>query len=97
MRKNGKVDMKDPLQLLIQGSERPWETAVEPFNGLLKVRDMKIDIALGSHPNQTNMLARVNEITDMFNPFFDENVWGKFIDVRIEMIKKLMETSKFNN
>lgn len=64
------------------------------LNGLLKVRDMKIDIALGSHPNQTNMLARVNEITDTFNPFFDETVWGKFIDGRIAMIKKIMETSK---
>lgn len=64
------------------------------LNGLLKVRDMKIDIALGSHPNQTNMLERVNEITDTFNPFFDEFVWGKFIDGRIAMIKELMETSK---
>lgn len=81
----------------IQKNGWPLSLRDDFLNDLLKVRDMKIDIALGSHPNQTNMLARVNEITDTFNPFFDENVWGKFIDRRIEMIKKLMETSKFNN
>lgn len=67
------------------------------LNGLLKVRDMKIDIALGSHPNQTNMLEKMDKITDIFNPFIDDTVWGKFIDGRIAMIKKLMETSKFKS
>ena len=43
------------------------------------------------------MLALVDKITDTFNPFYDETVWGKFIDGRIEMIKKIIETSKLSN
>lgn len=64
------------------------------LKGLLKIRDMKVDIALGSHPNQTNMLEKIKEISDEFNPFIDDTVWKKFIDERIAMVKKLMETSK---
>ncbi|OOM80846.1 metallo-beta-lactamase [Clostridium sp. BL-8] len=81
----------------IQSNDWPISMREDFLNGLLKVRDMKIDITLGSHPNQTNMLAQIDKITDTFNPFYDETVWGKFIDRRIEMIKKIIETSKLNN
>ncbi|WP_315073724.1 metallo-beta-lactamase [uncultured Clostridium sp.] len=81
----------------IQSNGWPISMRDDFLNGLLKVRNMKIDIALGSHPNQTNMLDKVTKITDTVNPFYDEAVWGKFIDRRIEMIKKIIETSKLSS
>lgn len=65
------------------------------LKGLLKIRDMKIDIALGSHPNQTDMLVKVSKISDTFNPFIDDTLWKKLIDDRISKVKKLIETSKY--
>lgn len=55
---------------------------------------MKVDIALESHPNQMNMLEKFSQISDTFNPFIDDTVWKKFIDERIAMVKRLMETCK---
>lgn len=81
----------------IQESGWPISMREDFLNGLLKLRDMKIDIALGSHPNQTNMLAKIDKITDIFNPFYDDTVWIKLINGRIGMIKKIIETSKISN
>ncbi|MDS0525396.1 MBL fold metallo-hydrolase [Clostridium sp. SHJSY1] len=78
----------------IKKSGWPVSIREEFLNSLLKVRNMKIDIVLGSHPSQVNMLEKIEEITDTFNPYLDESLWAKFIDRRIEMIKKIMETSK---
>ena len=72
--------------------ESGWPVSIrEDFlNSLLKLREMDIDIALGSHPNQVHMLEKVGQITATFNPFIDKTVWKKLMDERIEMIKKLM-------
>jgi metallo-beta-lactamase class B len=63
------------------------------LKGLQKLRDMEIDIAIGSHPNQTNMIEKVNQITDTFNPFVDNTIWRKFIDERILVVKRMMKLS----
>ena len=57
---------------------------------MLRVRDLKIDITLGSHPAQVKMLEKVSQITDSYNPFLDPAVWPAMIDGRIAMVKELM-------
>jgi metallo-beta-lactamase class B len=63
------------------------------LKGLLKLREMKVDITLGSHPSHVRMLEKVDQISDTFNPFADDTVWCKLMDERINMVKKLMKKS----
>ncbi|MCA2012182.1 MBL fold metallo-hydrolase [Cereibacter sphaeroides] len=56
---------------------------------LRKLRDEKVDIALGSHPIHVRMLDRVPRITETENPFIDRAVWPAFIDQMIENGERL--------
>lgn len=56
-----------------------------------RVRQIPVEITLGSHPAQVGMLEKVAQITPDFNPFLDQNVWGKLIDGRVAQIRKIME------
>ncbi len=67
---------------------RPMREAY--LESMKKVRDYPVDITLGSHPNQVNMLEKVDQITDDFNPFLDPSVWGDLIDKRVAVVKELM-------
>lgn len=57
-------------------------------NGLKALRDEKIDIALGSHPNQTRMLEKKRSTTD-FKPFVDAQAWPRLMEERIAMFKDM--------
>lgn len=60
---------------------------------LLRVRDMKVDIALTFHPSQTNMLSKVGKISDTANPFIDPGAWAKLMDEQIPAVKNLIQQS----
>jgi metallo-beta-lactamase class B len=78
--------------------ESGWSVSIrEDFlNDLLKLRDRKIDITLGSHPNQVHMLERVNKISKTYNPFLDKTVWPKLMDERVLAVRELMANSKIS-
>lgn len=61
------------------------------LSAMLRVRQMPVDITLGSHPGQVGMIEKIDQIRDDFNPFLDREVWGKLIDGRIAQVRKLME------
>jgi metallo-beta-lactamase class B len=58
--------------------------------GLLRVRDLPVDITLGSHPGQTGMFELAERIGPDHNPFIDPTVWPRLIDQRIRMVRALM-------
>jgi hypothetical protein len=62
--------------------------------GLLKLRAMEVDIVLGSHPDQTRMLEKVEQISGSFNSFVDDSAWKKLMDARIEMVMRLIEGTR---
>jgi metallo-beta-lactamase class B len=78
----------------LEKSQLPISLRNDFLEGLLKLRDMKIDIALGSHPGQTYMLEKIGQISDTFNPFIDDTVWKKLMDERILTIKEIMENTR---
>jgi metallo-beta-lactamase class B len=61
------------------------------LRNLLKMRDLKIDITISSHPGQTNMLDKVKCISDSYNPFIDDTVWKKLMEEKIIAVQKLIE------
>ncbi|MFA6507630.1 MAG: MBL fold metallo-hydrolase [Treponemataceae bacterium] len=66
----------------------PREMRTLYIKGLESLRGEKIDIALGSHPNQTRMLEKKRSITD-FKPFVDEREWPRLMDERLGMIREM--------
>lgn len=60
---------------------------------MLRVRQLPVDVTLGSHPGQVGMLPKVANIRPGNNPFLDPSVWGTLIDGRIAQVRKLMETA----
>ncbi len=71
----------------------PVSTRGDYLDSMNKVRNRKVDITLGSHPGQTDMLEKVDQISEDSNPFLDPSVWPALIDKRIGMIKEIMEKS----
>lgn len=59
------------------------------LNSMLKVRELQVDITLGSHPGQVGMLEKATRITPSYNPFLDKTVWPELINRRIAMAREL--------
>ena len=72
----------------------PLSSRHDYLNSLMKVRDFYVDITLGSHPGQVDMLDKVDKITDRFNPFLDSAVWQDLIDKRIAMISEILDNTE---
>lgn len=75
--------------------ESGWSVSLRNdfLDGLLKLREMKIDITLASHPDQTCLFEKMKHITNDFNPFVDPAEWKKLVDSRIVMIKEMIRNS----
>jgi metallo-beta-lactamase class B len=58
---------------------------------LRRVRELPVDITLGSHPAQVGMFEKAEQIRPDHNPFVDRAVWARLIDQRIRMVQALIK------
>lgn len=56
------------------------------------IRNLHVDIAIPSHPNQITITDRIGQYTDESQPYLDASVWPEFIDERARQVKALMKT-----
>ncbi|MCD8222024.1 MAG: MBL fold metallo-hydrolase [Clostridiales bacterium] len=56
-----------------------------------KLKQIHVDIALPSHPNQITVTDRAGTYTDESQPYLDTTVWADFIDERVRQVKALMK------
>ena len=56
-----------------------------------KVKNIHVDIALPSHPNQIEIVDRAGMYTDENQIYLDDTVWADFIDERVRQVKTLMK------
>ena len=56
-----------------------------------KIKDIHVDIALPSHPNQIEITDRAGKYTDAGQPFLDDTVWTEFVEERVRQVKALMK------
>lgn len=77
----------------LRDNNLPQHLQTQYLETMVRLRDMPVDITLGSHPAQVKMMDRVDDIRPDFNPFLDRSVWPALIDGRIAMIRKVMETA----
>ncbi len=56
-----------------------------------KLKQIHVDIALPSHPNQITITDRAGTYTDESQPYLDTTVWADFIDERVRQVKALIK------
>ncbi|PWE27584.1 MBL fold metallo-hydrolase [Pararhodobacter marinus] len=69
----------------------PFSLQQDFHDSLVRLRAMKVDITLGSHPAQVGMMDRVDAIREGHNPFHDPEVWPRLMDQRIAGIRKILD------
>jgi metallo-beta-lactamase class B len=75
----------------LRDNNLPADLQRQYLETMLRMRDMPVDITLGSHPAQVGMMDRVPDILPDHNPFVDRSAWKRLIDGRIAMIREIME------
>lgn len=61
------------------------------FADAKKVKNIHVDIALPSHPNQIEIVDRAGQYTDESQPYLDDTVWADFVDERVRQVKALIK------
>lgn len=56
-----------------------------------KIKQIHVDIALPSHPNQIEIMDRAGQYTHESQPYLDDTVWAEFIDERVRQVEVLMK------
>jgi len=56
-----------------------------------KLKQLHVDIALPSHPNQITITDRAGTYCDGAQPYLDATVWADFIDERVRQVRVLMK------
>ena len=56
-----------------------------------KLKQIPVDIALPSHPNQIEIVDRAGQYTDENQVYLDPTVWAEFIDERVRQVRVLMK------
>lgn len=55
------------------------------------LKQIHVDIALPSHPNQIEIVDRAGQYTDESQPYLDDTIWADFIEERVRQVKALMK------
>lgn len=88
---HGGVGLNTLSDAALAGSGQPASIRQDFLNSMLKLREIPVDITLGSHPKQVEMMEKVDQIRPGHNPFHDRAIWTGLIDGRIAQICKLLE------
>lgn len=56
-----------------------------------KLKQLHVDIALPSHPNQIEIMDRAGSYTDETQPYLDDTVWAQFMEERARQVRVLMK------
>jgi len=73
-----------------------YRTRQTYLDSLAKVRHEHVDVFMGNHPVNNNVLQKYEEyIADpQHNPFVDETAWGKYLDQKREELLEFMKDPK---
>lgn len=56
-----------------------------------KMKQIHVDIALPSHPNQITITDRAGSYTEESQPYLDPTIWADFMDERVRQVKEFMK------
>jgi len=61
------------------------------FSDEEKLKEIHVDIALPSHPNQIEIIDCAGQYTHESQPYLDDTIWAEFIHERVRQVKALMK------
>ena len=88
---HGGIGLITVTDAYLRDNTLPFSLQQDYLNSLIRLRDMPVDITLGSHPAQVGMMERVDAIREGHNPFWDRTVWPRLMDQRIAGIRKILD------
>ncbi|TGN56395.1 MBL fold metallo-hydrolase [Paracoccus liaowanqingii] len=88
---HGGVGLNTLTEAGLKASGQPASTREDFLHSLLALRQIPVDITLGSHPKQVGMMEKIDLMRPGHNPFQDPKIWHQLIDGRIAQIRALME------
>lgn len=83
---------------LIEIGDREYRTRQIYLDSLAKVRGEHVDVFMGNHPVNNDMLRKYEEMSANpgTNPFVDDTAWGKYLDQKRAELLAFMEDPKNN-
>lgn len=85
---HGGIGLNTLDKAFLDKSRLPRSLRDDYVRGLKALREERVDIAFGSHPNQTRMLEKKRSMTD-YSAFVDDTVWPRLMDERLAMFADL--------
>ncbi len=77
---------------LLEIGDTSYSMRQKHIDSLARVRDEKVDIFIPNHTFNVDIVGhRKRMLEEGVNPFLDDTVWAKYMDQRIEIIKRMME------
>ena len=64
----------------LQGYGLSLDRRAEYLSSLQRLKGERVDIQIGAHPDQADMLGKAQRMTAEDNPFIDPRSWGRFLD-----------------
>lgn len=64
----------------LQGYGLSLDRRAEYLSSLQRLRGEPVDIQIGAHPTQADMLGKAERMTAEENPFINPQSWGRFLD-----------------
>lgn len=90
---HGGVGLNTLSEEFFEESGLPRSARDDYLAAMLNVRQIPVEITLGSHPSQVGMLEKVPDIRPGHNPFHDPALWHRLIDGRVAQVRALMEAA----
>ncbi|CAM5384671.1 hypothetical protein FALB51S_01942 [Frigidibacter albus] len=87
---HGGVGLNTMTDEALAASGQPASIRGDFLRSLLALRQIPVEITLGSHPKQVGMMEKVDLIRPGNNPFQDPAIWHQLIDGRIAQVRALM-------
>ncbi|MBF9036754.1 metallo-beta-lactamase [Rhodobacterales bacterium HKCCE2091] len=87
---HGGVGLNTLGDAFLEKAGMPRSARDDYLAAMLKVRELPVEITLGSHPGQVGMIEKVGDIRPGHNPFLDPGIWKPFLDNRIAQVRALM-------
>ncbi len=71
-------------------------TRSDYLDSMARLKDLHVDITLGSHPAQVSMLDKVHLISEDHNPFDDPSIWQWLVEQRTRQVRELIAQSSLS-
>lgn len=75
----------------LEGANLPLSLRQEYLESMDRLKKLRVDVCIPSHPCHFNILERLSQKTEQYNPFIDETVWPALLSSYEENLRDMMK------